>query len=159
MGKQRDDSIGKNGLTICYLDTYDANESFHFRLNRSSDSVYIARPSLFYRLSRYEIPSSLLLALALTPLATVRGADAKTYQVTGPVIEFNDTAITVMKGEEKWQIARDMDTKVNGDLKVGSKVTVEYRMVATTVEIKAAKASEKADKVEKAGEKAEKKNK
>ena len=41
-----------------------------------------------------------------------------------------------MKGQEKWTIARDANTKVKGDLKVGSKVTVEYRMTATSIDAK-----------------------
>jgi hypothetical protein len=61
---------------------------------------------------------------------------AKTYQVTGPVLEVTDTKIVVQKGDEKWEIARDSDTKVTGDLKVGAKVMVEYRMFATKVEVK-----------------------
>ena len=32
--------------------------------------------------------------------------------------------------------------KVKGDLKVGSKVTIEYRMTAATIEVKDAKAKE-----------------
>jgi hypothetical protein len=63
-------------------------------------------------------------------------ATTKTYQVTGPVLEVRDDAIVVQKGKEKWEIARGADTKVKGDLKVGAKVTVEYRMTATTVEAK-----------------------
>jgi len=63
------------------------------------------------------------------------GAD-KTYQVTGPVLEVSDTSITVQKGKEKWQIARDKDTKITGDLKVGAKVTIMYTMTATSVEVK-----------------------
>lgn len=75
---------------------------------------------------------------------------AKSYQVTGPVLEVTDTAITVEnKAGEKWQIARDAGTKVSGDLKVGSKVTIQYRMIATDVEVKADKA-DAAPKVEKA---------
>jgi hypothetical protein len=35
-----------------------------------------------------------------------------------------------------WEIARAADTKVKGDLKVGAKVTIEYRMTATTAEAK-----------------------
>ncbi|HXI55568.1 MAG TPA: hypothetical protein VNO55_05890, partial [Polyangia bacterium] len=52
----------------------------------------------------------------------------KTYQVTGPVLEVTDASVTVQKGKEKWQIARDKDTKVTGELKVGAKVTIQYRM-------------------------------
>jgi len=80
---------------------------------------------------------------------------AKSYQVTGPVVEVTDSTITVTKGksDETWQIARDAGTKIKGDLKVGAKVTVQYRMVATDVEVKADKAEpakpEKAKKADK----------
>jgi hypothetical protein len=63
----------------------------------------------------------------------------KTYQVTGPVLELKDDVIAVQKGKDKWEIARGKDTKVTGDLKVGSKVTIEYRMTATAIEVKEAK--------------------
>ncbi len=63
-------------------------------------------------------------------------AGPKTYQVTGPVLEVRDDVIVVQKGKEKWEIARAADTKVKGDLKVGAKVTIEYRMTATNVEAK-----------------------
>jgi len=52
------------------------------------------------------------------------------------VLEVTNDSITVQKGKEKWQIARDKDTKINGDLKVGSKVTIHYTMKATSVEVK-----------------------
>jgi hypothetical protein len=68
-------------------------------------------------------------------------AATKTYQVTGPVLEVSDTMIAVQKGKDRWEIARDASTKVTGDLKVGAKVTIEYRMTATSVEVKAEKAS------------------
>lgn len=80
---------------------------------------------------------------------------AKSYQVTGPVVEVTEAAITVKavrKGEEEtWQIARDAGTKVDGDLKVGAKVTIHYRMVATDVEVKGDKPAktEKPKKTEK----------
>ena len=61
---------------------------------------------------------------------------AMAYQVTGPVLEVTDTKIVVEKDKEKWEIARDKDTKVTGDLKKGSKVTVQYRMTATSIESK-----------------------
>jgi|GEM_PF-186777 len=79
---------------------------------------------------------SMLLSAAATPIAR---ADAiKSYQVTGPVLEVTDSSITVAKDKEKWQIARDKDTKITGDLKVGAKVTIQYRMAATAVEVKGA---------------------
>jgi cytochrome c1 len=80
------------------------------------------------------IVALLFVSLLVSPLA-MAGA-SKTYQVTGPVLEVTDTSIVVQKGQEKWEIARDKDTKVKGDLKVGSKVTVEYRMSAASIEAK-----------------------
>ena len=63
-------------------------------------------------------------------------AGVKTYQVTGPVLEVTPTTITVQKGKDKWEIARDNTTKVTGDLKVGSKVTIQYEMKAASIEVK-----------------------
>jgi hypothetical protein len=89
-----------------------------------------------------------LLAVLFTGLllgsASAVAAGAKTYQVTGPVLEVTDTMITVQKGKETWQIDRTKDTKVTGDLKVGAKVTIMYRMTAESVEGKAAKGDAKA---------------
>ena len=75
---------------------------------------------------------SALLLLCQTGFA----ATAKTYQVTGPIVELTDKVIVVQKGDERWEIARDPETKAKGDLKVGQKVTVHYRMSATSVETK-----------------------
>jgi hypothetical protein len=63
-------------------------------------------------------------------------AGPKSYQVTGPVLEVKDDLIVVQKGSDKWELAKDKDTKVQGDLKVGSKVTIQYWMKATEVEVK-----------------------
>jgi hypothetical protein len=76
----------------------------------------------------------------LLAATAVAAPQAKSYQVTGPVLEVTDTAITVQKGDERWQVARDAGTKISGDLKVGAKVTIQYRMVATDVEVKTEKA-------------------
>ncbi len=86
---------------------------------------------------------SLAMALGLLSLAHPSEAAVRTYQVTGPVLEVNDTMIAVQKGKDRWEIARDASTKISGDLKVGSKVTVEYRMTATAVDVKAAAAFRK----------------
>lgn len=85
-----------------------------------------------------------LCGLALSATVSSAAPQAKAYQVTGPVVEVTDTAITVKKGEDHWQIARDAGTKITGELKVGAKVTVHYRMVATDVEVKADKAEKPA---------------
>jgi len=79
--------------------------------------------------------SAFVLAAALLASQPLFGAEAKTYQVTGPVLELTPTTIVVQKGEDKWQIARGT-AKVTGELKVGAKVTIEYQMVAKTVEVK-----------------------
>ena len=75
---------------------------------------------------------------AATMLSTAALAGmAKTYQVTGPVVSAGPDTIVVQKGRDKWEIGRDASTKVTGDLKPGAKVTVEYRMTATSVDVKA----------------------
>jgi len=51
--------------------------------------------------------------------------------------------IAVQKGKDRWEIARDPSSKVPANLKVGDKVTIEYRMTATSVEVKPAAASKK----------------
>ncbi len=86
-----------------------------------------------------------LLAGALIVAAELSAA-TKTYQVTGPVLEVSGDMIAVQKGKDRWEIARDGSTKVTGDLKVGSKVTIEYRMTATSVEVKGEKAAAKKKK-------------
>ena len=58
------------------------------------------------------------------------------YQWTGTVLETDGDHLVVQKGNEKWEFAQDKDTKVTGDLKVGSKVTVKYLMKATSIEAK-----------------------
>lgn len=78
-----------------------------------------------------------LFVFALMLVATMAfAAGPKTYQVTGPVLEVKDDVIVVKKGSDKWEIARTAATKVNGDLKVDSKVTIEYTMTATKVDVK-----------------------
>ena len=89
--------------------------------------------------------STLIVVLAMG-LALSAGAAIKTYQVTGPVLEVKADMIAVQKGSDRWEIARDASTKITGDLKVGAKVTIEYRMTATTVMVKEEKAKGPAKK-------------
>jgi hypothetical protein len=77
-----------------------------------------------------------LTGIALLAASTAMAGSTKSYQATGPVLEVKDDVIVVQKGKEKWEIARDKDTKVTGDLKVGSKVTVMYTMKAVSIEAK-----------------------
>ena len=82
--------------------------------------------------------NALIVIVVLAFVLTVPSAFAatKTYQVTGPVLEVRPDAVVVQKGTEKWEIARDSNTKVDGDLKVGSKVTIVYRMTAADITVK-----------------------
>jgi hypothetical protein len=81
----------------------------------------------------------LMIVTAMCFLATPAFAAAvKTYQVTGPVVSVTDSAITVKKGSDNWEIAKSAETKTTGDVKVGDKVTVMYRMSAASIESKTA---------------------
>jgi hypothetical protein len=80
-----------------------------------------------------------VIVIFLAVLFTVSLASAagpKDYQVTGPVLDVTDDVIIVEKGKEKWEIGRGKDTKVTGELKKGSRVTVHYKMNATSIESK-----------------------
>jgi RNase P/RNase MRP subunit p29 len=81
---------------------------------------------------------TLVLATALTLAASLSFA-ANTYQVTGPVLAIKGNTIVVQKGSEKWEVDKDAATKISGELKVGAKVTIEYRMTATKIEVKSEK--------------------
>jgi hypothetical protein len=77
-------------------------------------------------------------ALALLP-AAVFGASSRSYQVTGPVVAVTPTSITVEKDGENWEIARDPSATGDANAKVGDRVTVQYRMTATKIEVKPAR--------------------
>ena len=81
--------------------------------------------------------AAVLTGFALLAATTALAGSTKTYQATGPVLEVKDDMIVIQKGKEKWEVAKDKDTKVTGDLKVGGKATVTYTMKAATVEVKA----------------------
>jgi hypothetical protein len=83
-------------------------------------------------------------AVLIFAVSVAYAASVKTYQVTGPVLEIKDDMIVVQKGNDKWEIARDKDTKVTGDVKVGSKVTIQYTMSAKEIESKDAPKKEPA---------------
>ncbi len=79
-----------------------------------------------------------LTALIALPCFAFGAEKADKYQVTGPIIDVTDTKIVVEgRGKERHEFARSADTKVEGgELKVGTKVTVKYAMVAASVEVK-----------------------
>lgn len=78
----------------------------------------------------------LILTLAAATIMSVQlmAADAKSYQVTGPILEITDGYVVVQKGDDKWQIA--CDKAMLGGAKVGDKVTIKYQMIAKSVEAK-----------------------
>jgi len=82
---------------------------------------------------------SLLAAASLALTSAAFAAGAKTYEVTGPVLEVNDS----MKGNDRGEVNRDANTKVTGDVKVGDKVHITYTMSATDIEVKAGKGAKK----------------
>ena len=84
------------------------------------------------------VAAVLLLAASLVVAQTAPKV-AKNYQVTGPIVELTETMIVVQKDKDKWEVARNKDTKVTGDLKVGEKVTIMYQMIAASIEVKAEK--------------------
>jgi FKBP-type peptidyl-prolyl cis-trans isomerase (trigger factor) len=84
-----------------------------------------------------------LITAASLAFGSMAFGGAKTYQVTGPVLEVNDSMIVVQKGKDRWELDRNSDTKVNGEVKVGDKVTINYTMTAKDVEVKAGKGTKK----------------
>ncbi|NUN93301.1 MAG: hypothetical protein HUU04_05930 [Verrucomicrobiae bacterium] len=80
---------------------------------------------------------------ALLVPAAAFAAGAKSYQVTGKVLEITDAFVAVEKGKERWEINRAADTKLPEGIKVGDKVTIFYTMTAAAVEAKAEKAGTK----------------
>jgi ABC-type sugar transport system substrate-binding protein len=82
-----------------------------------------------------KITAVLVVLVAL--LAATAFAAAKTYQFTGVVKTVEGDTFTVQKSAtETWEFSKDAATK--GTVKVGDRVTVRYRMVATEIEPNAA---------------------
>src|SRR5438876_12368580 len=92
---------------------------------------------------KIKLPLSLLAAASLALSSAAFAAGAKTYEVTGPVLEVNDSMIVVQKGKDRWEINRAANTKVTGAVKVGDTVHVSYTMSATNVDVKARKRAKK----------------
>ena len=91
---------------------------------------------------------SLIAAVSLTASSAAFAAGAKSYQVTGTILEVKPTMIAVQKDGERLEMDLDPQTKVSGELKVGSTVTITYVMSATKVEAAAAGAPDAQKKKE-----------
>jgi hypothetical protein len=79
--------------------------------------------------------------LVLVSILTITAyAAAKSYQFTGVVKTAQGDTFTVEKSTTKeiWEFSKDASTK--GTVKVGDKVTVHYKMIATEIEASAAAA-------------------
>ena len=82
-----------------------------------------------------KIAAMLFVLVAVLTMAAF--AATKTYQFTGVVKTVQGDTFTVQKSAtETWEFSKDAATK--GAPKVGDKVTVKYRMVATDIEASAA---------------------
>ena len=74
---------------------------------------------------------SLIAAVSLTASSAAFAAGAKSYQVTGTILEVKPTMIAVQKDGDRLEMDLDPQTKVTGELKIGSTVTITYVMSAT----------------------------
>lgn len=82
-----------------------------------------------------KIAAMFLILVALLSVGAY--AATKTYQFTGVVKTVQGDTFTVQKSAtETWEFSKDASTK--GTPKVGDKVTVHYRMIATDIEASAA---------------------
>lgn len=79
---------------------------------------------------------AMALAMVLSFFAGVNAA-AKSYQFTGTVkSNAGGTLVVEKSAKETWTFSTDSSTK--GTAKVGDKVTVYYKMIATEIETKPA---------------------
>ena len=77
------------------------------------------------------ITAVLLILVALLTMTAY--AAARTYQFTGVVKTVQGDTFSVEKSAtETWEFSKDAATK--GSVKVGDRVTVHYRMIATAIE-------------------------
>ena len=83
----------------------------------------------------------LVVLSAVTVLGAALGwaAAAAKYQKTGIVKELSGDSFTLDLGKEEWRFYTEGGTSGKEALKVGNKVTVTYRQVASSIEAKDAK--------------------
>jgi hypothetical protein len=74
------------------------------------------------------------LMIVTTTSIVLAAAEKKQYQVTGTVVSSDEKTIVVKKGDENWEIERNANTKVDGRIAVGEKITVHYHMVADHID-------------------------
>src|ERR1041385_6778602 len=109
---------------------------------RKSKSLNRLEVRAFYKAMKRTL-LSLMIAGSMALTGAAFAGSPSSYQVTGTITAVDDSMITVMKGKEKFEVARDSSTKVTGDLKVGDNVTIKYTMTAKEIEVKSAAKSDK----------------
>lgn len=57
-------------------------------------------------------------------------------RITGQVAEVRDDVVVVQKGKERWEVARHAGTRIKGEIRKGARVTVDFRAVAASIEVR-----------------------
>lgn len=57
-------------------------------------------------------------------------------RITGQVADVRDDVVVIQKGKERWEVARHPGTRIKGELRKGARVTVDFRAVAATIEVR-----------------------
>jgi RNase P/RNase MRP subunit p29 len=78
----------------------------------------------------------LLICAIFLMTAVAYAAQDGIRKATGELVKITAENVVIKRGKGEMVIARDASTNVAGNLKVGEKVTVEYKMIATSVAVK-----------------------
>lgn len=62
-------------------------------------------------------------------------AQTAIYQITGRVFELSDTKIVIISNHQRLIVLRNNETKIVGPLRIGSIVTIDYKMLARIVQV------------------------
>ena len=84
----------------------------------------------------------LLISVIFLMAAVAYAAQDGVRKATGELVKITAESIVIKKGKGEMVIVRDASTNVAGNLKVGEKVTVQYKMIATSVAVKDTKTTE-----------------
>ncbi len=85
----------------------------------------------------------LLISIIFLMTAVAYAAQDGIRKATGELVKITAESVVIKKGKGEMVITRDPSTNVTGNLKVGEKVTVEYKMIATSVAVKDPTSSKK----------------
>jgi len=85
----------------------------------------------------------LLISIIFLMTAVAYAAQDGIRKATGELVKITAESVVIKRGKGEMVITRDPSTNVTGNLKVGEKVTVEYKMIATSVAVKDQTSSKK----------------